>query len=153
MGDLKTGDEKIGHIIREEKLPIQSNDRIPWWVVTIVIVASFLLIAGAVIALVHPAMLVSPHDIVNNAARIYAGYFASRNLALAIMLMLWLILRKRSSLSSTLFLVALVQLLDTGMDCVEGRWSIVPGVIVLGLICFFAAVRLLQLGSFKSSVS
>lgn len=153
MGDLRSGDERIELIVHQEKLPVQTNERIPWWVVTIVILASFLLSAGAVIALVHPAMLVSPHDIVNDAARIYAGYFASRNLALAIMLMLWLILRKRSSLSSTLFLVALVQLLDTGMDCVEGRWSIVPGVVVLGLICFFAAVRLLQRGSFKSSIS
>ncbi len=42
--------------------------------------------AGGVIALVNPAMLASPHDQINGAIHIYAGYLASRNLCIAAVL-------------------------------------------------------------------
>ena len=120
------------------------NDRIPWWVTTVVLLSTFLLIMGAVLAIIRPQMLVSPQDIVNGAAHIYAMYFASRNLALAIMLMLWLSLGKKAAMSHTLLLVGLIQLLDTVMDCMDGRWKVVPGIIVLGSLCLLAATRLVR---------
>ena len=56
---------------------------LPWWVSAIVLLAALLLTAGAIIALVHPAMLVSPGAAITPATRVYADYLFSRNLALA----------------------------------------------------------------------
>ena len=98
--------------------------------------------AGAVLALIHPAMLVSSHDEINEAVHIYAGYLASRNMALAIMLIALLSLSAKRALSNLMFLVALIQLLDACIDSAEHRWPIVPGVLFLGLIFLFGASRL-----------
>lgn len=93
-------------------------------------------------ALLHPALLVSPHDEINGAVHIYAGYLASRNLGLAIMLLAAMSLRARGTLNTLMLLGAFVQLLDAGIDCVEGRWVIVPGVVLIGLLFFVACARL-----------
>jgi hypothetical protein len=97
--------------------------------------------AGGVIALVDPATLVSPTDVINNAARIYAGYLASRNLALAAALLAAMMLRARGALGSPMMLTAFIQIGDAVIDCAEGRWSIVPGVAVLGVLFILAAAR------------
>jgi hypothetical protein len=39
-------------------------------------------------------------------------------------------------------LTAFVQLLDAAVDCMEGRWVIVPGVLIFGLLCLVASARL-----------
>lgn len=122
--------------------PQSGSPAIAWWLSIVVVLGVLLLAAGAVIALIHPAMLVSPHDEINGAVRIYAGYFASRNLALAIVLVALLGLRAKKALSNLMVLVALVQLIDACIDCVEGRWVIVPGVLVFGLIFCLGAYRL-----------
>jgi hypothetical protein len=123
---------------------------IPWWLRAVVILGALLMAIGAVLALIHPAMLVSPHDEINEAVHIYAGYLASRNLALAIMLVALLSLSAKRALSNLMFLVALIQLLDACIDCAEHRWPIVPGVIVLGLVFFLAAARLSNYPFWKS---
>ena len=115
---------------------------IAWWLRAVVILGALLMATGAVLALIHPAMLVSPRDEINGAVHIYAGYLASRNMAMAIMLIALLSLSAKRALSNLMFLVALVQLLDACIDCAEARWPIVPGVIVLGLVFLFAASRL-----------
>jgi hypothetical protein len=115
---------------------------IAWWVRAVVILGALLMATGAVLALIHPAMLVSSRDQINGAVHIYAGYLASRNMALAIMLLALLSLSAKRALSNLMFLVALVQLLDACIDCAEARWPIVPGVLFLGLIFLFAASRL-----------
>jgi len=95
--------------------------------------------AGALIALLHPVLLASPHDEINGAVHIYAGYLASRNLGLAIMLLAAMSLRARGTLNALMLLTAFIQLLDAGIDCVEGRWVIVPGVVLLGLMFFLGS--------------
>lgn len=121
---------------------IQANQRIEWWLSAIVILGAALTATGAIIALVHPAMLVSPHDEINGAVHIYAGYLAARNLALAFMLVaLWLIGARRA-LGNLMALVALIQILDACMDVAEGRWAIVPGVSIFGLVFLIGAARL-----------
>ena len=114
----------------------------PWWLALIVIVGSVLLTAGGVIALVKPAMLVSAGDDINGAVHIYAGYLASRNLALALMLVAMLRIRAQAALRTLLLLTALVQFLDAGIDTMEARWTIVPGVLALGVAFFVGASRL-----------
>jgi hypothetical protein len=120
----------------------QANQPIAWWVRVVVILGAVLTAMGAVIALVHPAMLVSPHDEINDAVRIYAGYLVARNFAIAIMLVTLLVLGARRALGNLMVLVGFIQLLDVCMDVAEGRWSIVPGILVFGIVFLVGAARL-----------
>jgi hypothetical protein len=114
----------------------------PSWLQTIVLVGALLMAAGALIALLNPAMLVSPHDDINAAVHIYAGYLFSRNAALAILLVASMLFRSKGTLNILILLTAFIQLLDAAVDCIEGRWVIVPGVMVFGLLFLLASARL-----------
>jgi len=121
---------------------LKKPTNIPLWVSVLVIAGALLTAMGGVIALVRPAMLVSPQDQINGAVHIYAGYLAARNLALALMLAGLLALRARCALGNVMALVALVQMLDVCVNCVEGRWTIVPVALVLGVLFSIGAARL-----------
>lgn len=97
--------------------------------------------AGAVIAFINPAMLVSAGAEINGATRVYAGYLISRNFALAVMLLVALGMRARGALSNLMMLTALIQLIDAGMDSMEGRWTLVPGVLIYAIVFFLGATR------------
>ena len=112
-----------------------------WWPKVLVLLGVVLTAMGAVIALVHPVMLVSPQDEINEAVHIYAGYLAARNFALAAMLLVLLIIGARRALGNLVAIVGLIQLLDAGMDVAEGRWAVAPGVLVLGVLLLLAANR------------
>jgi hypothetical protein len=118
------------------------RNNLPWWVTAIVILGAALMAAGGGIALIRPAMLVSPTAEINGATHVYAGYLVSRNLALAAMLLAMLGMRARRVLGSLMVLTALIQFLDAAMDLMEGRWTIVPGVVVFGTLFLFGAARL-----------
>jgi hypothetical protein len=118
---------------------VREKSAIGWWPKAIAVLGALLLAAGALIALFHPAMLVSAHDEINGAVHIYAGYLASRNLALAIMLIAALRLGAKGMLNNLLLLVALIQLLDAVMDVIEGRWPVATGVVVLAVLFFVAS--------------
>ena len=122
----------------------ESRERrpIPSWVRIVVVIGALLMATGAVIAMVNPAMLVSPGEQINGAVHIYAGYLASRNLCLALMLLALVAIRANAALSNLMVLTAFIQVVDAGIDCAEGRWPIVPGVLVFGLVFFLGAARL-----------
>src|ERR1700692_4286307 len=82
----------------------------PWWLNTIVVLGAVLMIMGGLMALLQPSRLVSPHDDITGAVRVYAGYFAARALVLAIFLLLALILRARGMLNTLMLLAAFVQI-------------------------------------------
>ena len=128
-------------VARDCASPDQSR-AISWWLGAIVILGAALTAMGAVIALIHPAMLVSRHDEINGAVRIYAGYLVARNLAIAIMLVGMLLLGARRALANFMALVGLTQILDACMDVAEGRWTIAPGVLVFGLVFLIGAAKL-----------
>ena len=115
---------------------------ISWWITAAVLLGALLMATGAVLALVHPAMLVSPHDQINAAVHVYASYLTARNGALAIMLVALLTLRARRALGNLMVLVALIQILDAVMDAIEARWTLVPGILIFGLVFLIAAARL-----------
>ena len=117
------------------------DSSLPWWVAAIVIVGSVLMAAGAVIAMVRPAMLAPPGESINGAVRVYAGYLFSRNLAIAALLLGSLILRARPALRAMLVLAASIQLLDAVIDCLEGRWVLAPGILVLGVMFLAGALH------------
>jgi len=133
---MSARDQEYGGNARLNAAPV------PWWVSAIILLGALLTATGAILALIHPAMLVSPHDEINGAVRIYAGYLAARNGALAIMLIVLLSLGARRSLGNLMVLIALIQVLDAVLDIAEGRWMIVPGVLVFGLVFLIAAGRL-----------
>jgi hypothetical protein len=114
----------------------------PWWLQTVVFLGALLMVAGGLIALLNPAMLVSPHDEINAAVHIYAGYLFSRNAALAILLIASMIFRAKGTLNTLILLTAFVQCLDGVVDCMEGRWGIVPGVLMFALLFLLASARL-----------
>ena len=58
------------------------------------------------------------------------------------MLLVLMATRSTKALAHLAVLTAFIQIADAGLDCVEGRWPIVPGVLVLGLLFFLAAARL-----------
>jgi hypothetical protein len=115
---------------------------LPWWLQAIVLLGALLMVAGALIALLNPAMLVSPGDEINAAVHIYAGYLFSRNAALAVLLVASLLFRSKATLNTLILLTAFIQLLDTSVDCMEGRWAIALGVLIFGLLFLVASRRL-----------
>ena len=117
------------------------HSALPWWLCAIVVAGAVLMILGGIIALVNPAMLVAKGEEINGAARVYAGYLVSRNLAIAAMLLGALIVRARGALINMMVLTALIQILDAGIDCIEGRWTLVPSVAVLSIAFLFGATR------------
>jgi hypothetical protein len=121
---------------------VSTDQPIAWWLRLVVLLFAALFTAGAVIALLRPAMLVSPNDEITGAAHIFAGYMAARNLALALTLMATLAMGARRLLGGLMVLSGLIQILDACMDCFEGRWAVAPGVLVLGLVCLLVAARL-----------
>jgi hypothetical protein len=116
--------------------------KIPWLVTAVLLLGAALLTAGGVIALLNPRMLAAPADDINHAVRVYAGYLASRNFALALMLVASIVFGARSLMHSLAVLIGLVQFADAVFDALEGRWNIVPGVVILGLLVFLAASRI-----------
>jgi hypothetical protein len=87
-------------------------------------------------------MLLQPNAEITVAVRIYAGYLTARNLVLALMLFALLMAGARRALGNLLAIVGLIQLLDCAVDCLEARWMVAPGVLVLGIIFLSAASRL-----------
>jgi hypothetical protein len=111
------------------------------WVKILALIGSLLLGAGAAIAYAKPGMLLSPHDQVSEGVRIYAGYLVSRNAALALGLLGAVLFRLRTLLGNMLLLVGAIQIFDACIDAVEGRWTLVPGVTVLGILFLLGAAR------------
>jgi hypothetical protein len=111
------------------------------WVVLAAVLAAALLVTGGVLALVKPAMLAGPQAAGNDAVRIFAGYIASRNLSIALVLLGGLLLRRQQLVAAALLLVGFVQYADALFDAIEGRWPIVPGVLLLGTLFLLAAAK------------
>jgi hypothetical protein len=117
--------------------------RLPRWITAVVVIGAALMSAGALLALFNPTMLSGPADI-NRAVHVYAGYFAVRNLALPIMLIVFLARRARAALAATMLTVALIQFLDLCFDIAEARWSILPGVLLIDVLFAMGAARLFR---------
>lgn len=121
---------------------IERLRKIPAWAYGVVLLCAVLTAMGAVIALEKPEMLVGPHAQINEGTRIYTGYLAARNLTLAGMLLVLLGMGARRALGNLLAVVGLIQIVDFVMDCAEARWTVAPGVLVLGILFLLAAARI-----------
>lgn len=98
--------------------------------------------AGGAMALANPLSMVSPSEGVMGAVRTFAGYFAARNLVLPVLLVVALAIRARGMLNCLMLLTAFIQVMDAILDCVESRWRILPGAVVIGVLFFVGAAKL-----------
>lgn len=119
--------------------PVAAKQKIPIWVSAVAVLSSLLLAAGAAIAWLKPAMLLSPQELITEGVRIYAGYLISRNAALALLLLAAVLGRARTLLAHMLLLVGAVQIFDGVIDAFEGRWTLVPGIAALGILFLLGA--------------
>jgi hypothetical protein len=107
-----------------------------WWLVTLVILGALLTATGAVQALL-PA---SGH--LSTAGQNYAEYFATRNLAMAALLLIMLALRARRVLAGLMILTALIQTLDAITATATGRLGLVPIDLIFTAAFLIGAARL-----------
>ena len=121
---------------------MEKRERWPAWLYASVIVGAMLMGLGGVIALVKPGLLLGPGEVISSGVRVYAGYLVSRNLALAAMLLVLLSLRLRQMLIGMMLLTGVIQAFDAVLDGIDGRWPIVPGVVVFAVVFFLGAQRL-----------
>lgn len=126
----------------QSNVPVNAAELIPLWIKAVVVLCVVMTGMGAAIAWVQPGMLVQPHSEITAAVRTYAGYLTARNTVLAAMLLVLLLARARRALGNLLAVVGLIQVLDCIVDCIEGRWTIAPGVLILGIIFLLSASRL-----------
>jgi hypothetical protein len=121
---------------------MEKRERWPAWLYASVIAGAMLMGLGGVIALVKPGLLLGPGEVISSGVRVYAGYLVSRNLALAAMLLVLLSLRLRQMLIGMMLLTGVIQGFDAVLDGIDGRWPIVPGVVVFAAVFFLGAQRL-----------
>lgn len=128
--------------LRRSHVLASRESRPPSWVVAVVLAVSAVTITGAAVALLHPALLVGRDADIDPAAKVYAGYLISRNVALAVALLTLLVLRCHQMLAGALVFTALVQVLDAAIDAATGRVVLLPILAVLSAALLAAATRL-----------
>jgi len=120
----------------------QSVAHFPLWVSIVVILGALLTLTSAVISKVDPTLLASGNPITAS-ARIYADYMFARDLALAVMLLLLLIVRTRRMLAGFMVLTVLIQGVDIVDDLLRGAFLLfLPVVFVFAIVFLLAAGRL-----------
>lgn len=121
--------------------PPQSVVRFPLWVSIVVILGALLSLTGAVISKLDPTLLTNG-SAMTDAVQIYADYLFARNLALAVLLLLLLMVRARRMLAGFMVLIALIQVVDVVDDLVRGALLLVPGLLVFAIVFLLGAGRL-----------
>lgn len=122
--------------------PPQSVVRIPLWVSIVVTLGALLTLSSAVISKIDPSLLTNGNPMTDS-ARIYADYMFARDLALAAMLLLLLVVRARRMLAGFMILTVLIQLVDIIDDLFRGTFlPLLPVVFVFAIVFLLAAGRL-----------
>ena len=120
----------------------QSVARIPLWVSIVVILGALLTLTSAVISKVDPTLLTNGNPMTAS-ARIYADYMFARDLALAVMLLLLLVVRARRMLAGFMVLTVLIQCVDIVDDLFRGAFLLLlPVVFVFAIVFLLAAGKL-----------
>ena len=124
---------------------------IPFWIQACVIAGVLLFTIGGVLAIVNPGMMLAPREPITQGVLIYARYLVSRNLAIALFLLIALLLKSRTQLGLLLLLAGCIQLFDAVLDLKDGRWMLVPGVSVLAFLFLFTAARVSGIPFWKAA--
>ncbi len=110
--------------------------RWPRWVAPIVILGALLTATGALTA------LFATGEHLNTAGQNYADYFITRNLAIAVMLVLMLALRAQRTLAALMTLTALIQLLDAITAATTHRLGLIPIDLAFAAVFLLGAAQL-----------
>ena len=113
---------------------------LPVWVRLVVILGALLFLVGAVVSKVNPTLLTNSP--MTDAARVYADYTFARDLAIAALLLLLLLVRARGILAGVMVLVALIQLLDILNDLAHGALILIPGLLLFAVVFLLGAGQL-----------
>jgi len=120
----------------------QSVAHFPLWVSIVVVLGALLTLTSAVISKVDPTLLTNGNPMTDS-ARIYAGYMFARDLALAVMLLLLLVVRARRMLAGFMVLNVLIQGIDIVDDLFRGAFLLfLPVVFVFAIVFLLASRRL-----------
>ena len=115
--------------------------RFPLWVSIVVILGTLLTLTGAVIGKIDPTLLTNGSPM-TEAAWVYADYMFARSIALAVMLLFFLVIKSRRMLACCMVLVALIQIVDVVDDLARGAFLLVPGLLVFAIVFLLGAQRL-----------
>ncbi len=124
------------HPVTAETAPTVIDRPWPWWLTVIVVLGAVLIATGAVLA------IFASGEHLNTAGHNYADYFITRNLAVAVMLLVMLALRARRVLAALMILTALIQFLDAVTAIATGRLGLVPIDLIFAAVFTFGAARL-----------
>lgn len=124
------------HPVTAEGAPPAASTTWPWWLIAIVILGAILTATGAVLA------IFASGEHLNTAGHNYADYFITRNLAVAVMLLVTLVRRARRVLAALMILTALIQCLDAITAIATGRVGLVPIDLIFAAVFTFGAARL-----------
>src|SRR5690348_16577067 len=102
------------------------SDRFPWWVSVIVLLGAALLAGGAIISQTDPKMLLSSGEQMTGAVKVYADYTFSRDIVLALGLLVLLALHARRMLAGLMLLTVGIQVVDAIEDIIHGRAALLP---------------------------
>jgi hypothetical protein len=115
-----------------------TEKRMPVWVGLVVILGALLFLVGAVLSKVNPTLLTN-NSPMTDAARVYADYTFARDLAIAVVLLLLLLVRARRILAGVMVLVALIQLMDIMNDLARGTLILLPGLLLFAVVFLIGA--------------
>lgn len=113
------------------------------WAYIIVVLCAALTVVGALVSKIDPSLLTNGHA-VPTAAHIYTDYMFSRSIALAALMLFFLCIGARRMLAVCMLLLTLIQCIDVIDDAGRGDFMLVPGVLVLMILCLVAARSLLD---------
>ena len=113
-------------------------------VAAVVVVGAAVVLAGGLIAWLHPALLLPSGTAVDTGARIYGARMAARALPLGIALLVLLAVRARAMLAALLVLVAAVEVGDAASALAYRDWAELAGAVAVAAAFGWAAHRLIR---------
>lgn len=116
---------------------------IGWPVATIVVIGAVVVLAGGLVAWLHPATLLPAGTPVGTGVRLYGARMAARSLPLGVALLVLLATRSRRLLGWSMVLVAVIELGDCVSALAYHDWSELAGGAIVAIAFGWAARRLL----------
>jgi len=118
------------------------GNSVTWPVAAIVVAGAAIVLAGGLVAWLHPALLLPSGTPVTPGVRLYGARMAARALPLGAALVLLLALRARRMLAALLVLVAAVEVGDAVSALAYRDWAELAGAVVVAAAFGWAARRL-----------
>ena len=120
---------------------------VTWPVAAVVVAGAAVVLAGGLIAWLHPAQLLPSGTAITTGTRIYGARMAARALPLGVALLVLLAVRARAMLAALLVLVAAVEVGDAVSALAYRDWAELSGAVIVAAAFGWAAHRLARAGT------